>query len=465
MSQSLMPSFQANQISLRLRLAAWLGLVLLASMIGLSVAARSHADAAANRSYDRMLLGSALSIAETISINGDEIRIDLPYAALDMLSAAPDDRVFYSVTGPSGEYITGNAELPMAEGFRPRDEPHFFDANFKGEKFRFATLGREIARSSKTGWIWVEVGQSRRARNALGRELFLNAILPIGAMMIIVLLFVWFAIGRALSPLRKIGQEIAGRQPNDLTPINSSVPQDVAPLIISLNVFMRRLDENIEALRSFIADAAHQMRTPLAALRAQAQMSDEDDQDELRKGLQAVERNAAKLTRLLDQLLSDSTVTHRSDIRDFSPFDLGRNLRQCLLEAAPMRSDATFSFKSSCEDATYTGDSVMIGEAVKNLIHNAVHHGDGESKGVDVTLEEYAGNYVISVSDHGKGVSDTQSEVLFERFARHNHQASGFGLGLAIVKRVVVSHHGKIKLFNRKGGGLTVEISLPKSAP
>lgn len=457
-----MPKTLPKTPSLRVRLAGSFCLVFLVGMLALYFGARSHAEAAANRSYDRLLLGSALSIAETISIAGDEIRVDLPYAALDMLSAAPEDRVFYSVVGPHDEQITGEVDLPSEDGFRDNDGPYFFDAEYKGEMVRFAVLGRQIARAQQTGWIRVQVGQTRRARNAFAGELLLSALLPIAIMTLAALGAVWLIIGWALRPLHSIGRNLASRQPNDLTPIGTAVPSDLAPLVVSLNMFMTRLRENIEALRSFIAEAAHQMRTPLAALRAQAQTVDMDDPADLKRGLEAVERNAEKLTRLLNQLLSDSTVTHRSDVRDFEEFDLRRTIRQCLLETVPQRAGARFNFQCELDDAPMIGDVIMIGEAIKNLIHNSVTHGGGERAGIDVSLEDEDQSYIITIADRGPGISDDATETLFKRFSRQNKAASGFGLGLAIVKRVVDSHGGRVSLANRPGGGLMARIELPK---
>ena len=457
-----MPKTLPRTISLRVRLAGSLCLVFLVGMLSLYFAARSHAEAAANRSYDRLLLGSALSIAETISIAGEDVRVDLPYAALDMLSAAPDDRVFYSVTGPRGDRVTGDTDLPSEAGFRDHEGPYFFDAEYKGEMVRFAVLARQIARAQQTGWIKVQVGQTRRARNAFAGELLLSALLPIAGMTVAALGSVWLIIGWALRPLHSIGRNLAGRQPNDLTPIDTAAPSDLAQLVVSLNMFMTRLRENIDALRSFIAEAAHQMRTPLAALRAQAQTIDTDDPEDMKRGLAAVERNAEKLTRLLNQLLSDSTVTHRSDVRDFEEFDLRRTIRLCLQEAVPQHGVARYAFHCDLDEAPLTGDVVMIGEAIKNLIHNAVTHGGGENIRIDVSLHVEGLRYIVMIEDRGPGISEASADSLFKRFSRQNTSVSGFGLGLAIVKRVVDSHGGTISLSNRKGGGLSARIELPR---
>lgn len=451
-----------NSLSLRVRLAGWLGLLFLAGMVALYVAAQSYATAAANKSYDRLLLGSALSISETLTVDNHQIRVDLPYAALDMLSAAPDDRVFYAVEGPDGNVITGNFDSRFLSAPAGDEQLDYIDHAFGEERVRLAILRRDIAVPDGTGQILIVVGQSRVARDQLARSLVLNAITPIAAMTVIALISTWFIIGWSLAPLRQLGLQLASREPNDLAPVDAVMPSDLAPLVGSINTFMRRLRNNIDTLKSFIADAAHQMRTPLAALRAQAQAVDPDDPDDLRRGLIAVERNAEKLTHLLNQLLTDSTVTHRSDIRDFEEFDLVRMLRSCISEVSTYDNRTMIELNSDFEKAPYVGDFLMISEAVKNLVHNAFRHGNGAKTGIAVNLSACKQSYVIAVEDSGPGVADLDKARQFQRFARTSGSTGGFGLGLAIVKRVADSHDGEVRIENKPTGGLCVSLVLPR---
>ncbi|HJP68884.1 MAG TPA: sensor histidine kinase N-terminal domain-containing protein, partial [Sphingomicrobium sp.] len=328
----------SKPISIRSRLAATMGLLFISAIVGLYVAAKSYADYAADRSYDRLLFGSALSIMDTLSITQGQVEVDLPYASLDMLSAAPDDKVFYRVVGPDGATVTGYPDLPSAPGgFRTLahsspQKTDFFDASYRGEPVRFVVIGREIAQPGAKGWVWTQVGQTKIARNALARELVLSSLLPIMVVTVLALALVWLGIGRALRPLEEVGRDIGSREPADLRPIVTPVPQEIAPVIQAMNGFMRRLEGNIEGLRSFIADAAHQVRTPLAALLAQVQVATDahNEPEELRRRLAAVQRNAEKLSRLANQLLSDATVRHRADLGQSEQFDLVQTVQQAI---------------------------------------------------------------------------------------------------------------------------------------
>lgn len=457
----------ARTTSLRTRLAGTLGLFFLVGLAALYAGAVSYARLAADKSYDRLLAGSALSIAETLSFEGGKVQVDIPYASLDMLSAAPDDRVFYRVIGPDRRTVTGYSDIPNGKSRRADSESvgYFYDARYRGEEVRFVSLGREIAQPGRPGWVYVQVGQTRRARDALARELVINSLAPILLMTVLALAIVWFGVDRALRPLGRLSAELAARQPEELLPLATAVPKEIVPVAESIDGFMARLSANIEMLRSFIADAAHQIRTPLAAIHAQAQVAEDGDPDEMRRGLVAVRRNAAKLTRLVNQMLADATVQHRSEVRDFTDFDLLHAVRQCVREAVPVAEDSDVRFKSPLRVAPMFGDAIMICEAVKNLIQNALTHGRSEHGEVDIELVEAdEGGYLLCVSDRGPGIPADRYDQMFERFARGGTGAPGAGLGLPIVRRAIMSHGGTISLVNRAGGGLRVEVVLPVKA-
>jgi len=452
--------------SLRLRLVAMLGALFLGGMLVLYIAASSYARVAADRSYDRLLSGSALSIAETLSGTQGSIRVDLPYSALDMLSSAPEDRVFYSVIGPDRRLVTGYADLP-GSGFRNiagidgGDAFKFFDAPYRSEIVRFVELHREIATQGQRGWVQVRVGQTRRAREALAQELLIGALAPIALLTVLALLAVWFGVNRTLRPLARLGEELASRQPEDLHPLPLPVPTEMTPMVGAMNGFMLRLRLNIETLRTFIADAAHQLRTPLAAIHAQVQLAEEDDPTELRATLAAVRRNTTKLTRLMDQMLSDAAVSYRSDNRSFESFDLVAVTQRSVREAVPLAEDSDVRFMTFVESAPCFGDAFTISEAIKNVVQNAITHGRRGEAEVLVSLDAQADDYLLSVADRGPGIPPHERDLVFERFARGKTDAPGAGLGLAIVRQVVTSHGGSIDLADRPGGGLVVTLRLP----
>ena len=186
------------------------------------------------------------------------------------------------------------------------------------------------------------------------------------------------------------------------------------------------------------------MRTPLAALRAQAQLAlDDDDPEDMRRSLQAIERNATHMSRLLNQLLSDASVIHRSHLQRFAAVDLAETVHQALHEALPQASPAPrVQLAMTAEPVQVRGDA-LLREAIKNLVDNALKYGGDGPLQIALTVE--SGQAVLTIADHGAGIAAADAERVFERFARgEGARSGGAGLGLAIVKRVVDSHGGRI---------------------
>ncbi len=441
-----------------------MALLFLAGMVALYIAAYAYGRTAADRSYDRLLAGSARSIAETLVTTANGFDVDIPYSAFDLLSAAPDDRIFYRVYEQTGRTVTGYADLPPSPT-KPRASAYradaaFFTADYRGEPVRFVTVGRRLAMDgvkSQPRLIWVEVGQTRRAHESLVTDLVFRSLLPIVLMTVVALLVVWLGIGHALRPLKTIGDELTARAPTDLDAIKAPVPIEVAPLISAINGFMARLASNIQTLRGFVAEAAHQLRTPIASLRAQAQVADRTSLEDMDRSLDAVERNAARLTRLVNQMLSDATMSHRSDIRHSAAFDLGDMLREVVHEAAAFggASDCTLACPEG--DTPMIGDPLMLSEGLRNIIDNGRTHGTGP---VEVELRVEGDRYIVDIADRGPGISADSKAIVFDRFVRGTGGSKGAGLGLAIARQAVESHGGAIDLLDRDGGGLNVRVTL-----
>lgn len=448
--------------SLRRTLTLYLGLLLAVFAVALLFAARDYGQRAANRSYDHLLVSSALSIIDSVALVDAQWQVDLPYASLDLLAMAPDDRVFYRVYDARGRTVTGYPDLPPPP--RPAsDEPQLFDAAYSGETVRFVVVSRRVSSPSAQAEVRVQVGQTRRAREAVAQDIVNRALLAIGVLSLLSLALVAFGVHRAFRPLVKVERELSRREPSDLSPLDARVPREMDQMVAALNRFMARLSSSNETLRAFMAEAAHQMRTPLAALRAQAQLAlDDEDPEDMRRSLVAIDRNATHMSRLLNQLLSDASVIHRSNLQRFAPVDMVEIVHQALHEALPQALPAPrVQLAVGVASSRVQGDALLLREAIKNLIDNALKYGGNGPLQVALTEE---GTYsVVTIADHGPGIAPGDAERVFERFARGEDAApGGAGLGLAIVKRVVDSHGGQIDLSNRPAGGLVATIRLPR---
>ncbi|CAB3951267.1 Adaptive-response sensory-kinase SasA [Achromobacter insolitus] len=466
------PAAAQGRISIKRRLLAMLLALFIAALATLYLLVRGYAQQTADTTYDQLLRSSALSIADSLQLVQGEWRMDMPYASLALLEQAPRDRVFYRVGDAGGALISGYADLPAPPG-RGNDgaaySPRLYDARYQGAPVRIAWMERKIAGPRNAETALIQVAQTREARNALAESILWRGTLALIGFTAAALALAYWGLLRSLAPIRRIERELAARSASDLHPIAAPVPEELDTLVHSLDGFMARLSDNLDTLRLFIAEAAHQLRTPLAALHAQMEIAlDEEDPAEQRRSLMAVLRNAEKLSRLVNQLLSDASVIHRSNVRHFQPVDLAELLRQAVYDTVPQadpQPDVRLHLPSHAPGGnppTVLGDSLMLREAFKNLIDNALRHGATDDGHIDVRLERQDREWRISVSDQGPGIPPALANAAFERFVRGpNPRSPGAGLGLSIIKRVVDIHQGRLALSNRVNGGLEAAITLP----
>jgi len=444
----------AHNASIRRTLWTYLALLSLAALIVLFFAARAYGQREGNRAYDHLLISSALSILDQTALVGDDWQVDLPYSALSLLAMAPDDRVFYRIFAADGRQITGDPSLPEPPASAASGAVQLFDAAYSGEPVRFALARRQLASPSAQGEVIVQLGQTRRARDALAAEIITRALAVMIVLTLLWLPLTALGIHRALHPLRQIERDLSRREPSDLTPLTTPAPAEMRQLILTLNRFMAKLAASHAALRAFMGEAAHQMRTPLAALRAQAQagLDELDDPPQMHKSLSAIDRNAGQMTRLLNQMLSDASVAHRVQEQRFETIDLAKLIRD-------VADNGRISLHLPDTAAWVHGERLLLGEAIKNLLDNArkyAHNGP-----IELCLTGDGTMWEIQVIDHGPGIPAIDAERLFERFTRGSSSIDGAGLGLAIVRRVAQAHSGQITLHNRESGGLTASLRLP----
>ncbi|MFY3334591.1 sensor histidine kinase N-terminal domain-containing protein [Achromobacter xylosoxidans] len=463
----------SRRISVRRRLLAMLLALFVAGLGALYLLVRGYAQQTADTTYDQLLRASVLSMADSLQLVQGEWQMDMPYASLALLEQAPRDRVFYRVAAADGALISGYADLPAppAHGADASADTQLFTATYQDQPVRVAWMERKIAGPRATETALIQVAQTREARNALAASILWQGTLTLIGFTAAALALAYWGLQRSLSPIQRIERELAARSAADLHPIAAPVPEELDTLVHSLDGFMARLSENLDTLRLFIAEAAHQLRTPLAALHAQMEVAlDEEDPAEQRRSLLAVLRNAEKLSRLVNQLLSDASVIHRSNVRKFGPVDLAELLSQAVYDTVPQadpQPDVRLHLPAAQEGALprIAGDSLMLREAFKNLIDNALRHGASADGHIDVRLERDDAGWRITVADQGPGIPAALAQSTFERFSRGpNPRTPGAGLGLSIIKRVVDIHHGRLSLSNRPGGGLEAVVLLPSSA-
>lgn len=452
--------------SLQRRLLSLMALGFIILLLIISLLLWNYARGAANRTYDLLLAGAALSVLERVSPGPNGPSVDLPSSAMEILALAPDDRVVYRVFSPDTGAITGESDLPFPPEVSLQATPVFFDAPY-GDPFRFVLQGRQLNSPDGRLWVAVQIGQTLDARRAQQMSLFLNGMAGLAGISLIGLGFVWLAIQRALRPLRQIEADLRARSPGDLTPFADTSPREINGLFEAINGFIARLDRNLKLTEGFIADVAHQTRTSLSALQGHLSLAaDSDDPKQMHARLVRAERQAERTVRLTNQLLANAMVIHRSDRATLKPVALKPVVRDTLAELlrdSRMRKIIVTFEADHVEDGDdmLIADALSIREALRNLIDNAVRHGPPDNK-IDIALDIENDALMLKVEDAGPGIAEADRGRATERFSSIKQDTAGSGLGLAIVQAVADGHGAKVHLGTSRMGGLAVTIAFPR---
>jgi len=316
---------------------------------------------------------------------------------------------------------------------------------------------------------FVVVGQNHSARDRVATELALHLLIPMIVGLPLMALGVWWAVGRALRPLDRTAGAVARMSPETLEPVGGegALPSEIAPLVTAIDRLIGRVHEALENERRFTADAAHELRTPLAALKVQAQVAGRtEDADARRKALDQVTLGVDRMTHLVEQLLTLARLQPEAAARECSSQDLARIAQDVCAALASSALARRRTLALDAQAAPVCGNAVWLEVLLRNLVDNALRYSP-EGGCVEVRVGTRAGASVVSVMDDGPGMTASERQSLSARFARgQGTQGEGVGLGLSIVRRVVDLHGGTIEFADglpREGGcGLCVTVRFPE---
>jgi two-component system sensor histidine kinase TctE len=452
--------------SLRRGLLAWL--LISTVVIGALALIDTYREAVktANIVSDRVLAGSALAIAERVVVAEDgSLEVDIPYVALEMLTSAAQDRVFYRVDGPPGQFITGYQNLPSVANLNGQSAV-YTDAQFRGEPIRVAALERSASTGINSVPFVVTVAETTIARRQLTQAILLRSAFRLLMMILGAAVIVWIAVTFSLRPLYRLGDAIAERSPDDLHPIDQSVPSEVEGLVETVNSFMVRLQSALDALRHFSGNASHQLRTPLAIIRTQLALSArattlEEAQAAARKGDEAVAHAERILAQLL--LMAKIDAAGSAEPKPLEIIDLVALAQQITGDRVPGAGEAGIDLGFEGESkALIRAEPLLIGELLRNLIENAIAYA-GKGAEVTVRVETEASGVRLDVEDNGPGIPPENRQVVRQRFARGGRgQAPGMGLGLPIVEEIAGLFGGHLVLGEGpEGKGLKASVTFP----
>lgn len=453
---------RALSLRLRLFIVILTPLILMALLMGFW--RFSAAQNTAEELFDRTLLSAALAISRDVAVSGGDA---LSPTTREMIRDAAGGEVFYHATGPGGIYVTGFAYPPIARADQagPDGNLRFFGAVYRNEPVRVLQITERVTFETMTGDATVTVWQRLADRNAFAVELAVRAAAIIGVLLVTLALVVWFGVGLGLRPLTDLHEAIAARSPDDLSTIKRPVPVEVRGIVATLNRLFDQVERSITAQKDFIANAAHQLRNPAAAVQSMAEaLQDartEADRVERTGELVAAARSSARIT---NQLLSLERLQAADKANLSETFDLGTLTRELCAEIGPsiLSRGIDFELIESATALPVNGDRVFVCEAIRNLIDNALKHGGPRLSSISVELGEDVGSARVTVQDDGIGLSPADRDAAFGRFSQIT-PSTGSGLGLAITASVAERHGGRLEIEPAEiGARISLKIPLQR---
>ena len=431
------------------------------------------AQGIANKPFDRALEFNVQALAQLITVQNQRASFNLPQPAREILRADDSDEVFYQVLGGKGELLGGERELPL-----PTDdekglpgEVRLRDDELRGVAVRVAYtwVKLPIATTAATGTLQpalVQVAETREKRSVLATEIIKGVMLPQFVILPLAVLLVWLALARGIKPLHLLEQRIRRRRPDDLSPLDDkAVPMEVAPLVQSVNDLLTRLNDSIATQKRFLADAAHQLKTPLAGLRMQADLAQREgtSTDDLKKSLQQIGRSSIRATHTVNQLLALARAESGGIHISRQPCDLAQLtmevVQDCVPRALEKRIDLGYEgVQPGAPGGLLDGNLTLLRELVRNLVDNAINYtpSSAERPGVvtaRVLTDPFGGVLLLQVEDSGPGIAEAERELVFQPFYRTlGNEADGSGLGLPIVQEIARQHGATVTLEDTHPG-------------
>jgi len=419
-----------------------------------------------DNAYDRWLLDSAHSLIQEVKVKDNHVAVELPPAALEIFKWDDDDKTYFKIMSKQQGMIAGDKFVP--EPLAPDTDwtgPVFFDDDLYGEPVRVVSMLVKLADSGET--IFVNVAETTNKRRGMMLDILLADVIPQVILVTFTTLYLLRGLQRGLQPLHALAKQISERSNRDLSPISEQhIFLEVRTLTDTINQLLQRLALAIATQQRFITNAAHQLRTPLAGLKLQAERAlREQDVTKMQPALQQIQSSADRMSHLTTQLLvlaKTEPVQGSTDLKWLNLYELAKTACINWLPKA-MQKNMELSFESTGQNLQVRGDELLLSELLANLLDNAICYGH-ESGNIVVSVQANP-SPVLVISDDGPGIPEQELDKVVERFYRiPGSPGNGCGLGLAIVKEIADLHHAQLKVSHGENGiGTRVELIFDSS--
>ena len=421
--------------------------------------------------FDNALYDSAYSIYQLIQKSDDSIdNLSLPKNEKQFILNDQSDVIFYNVVDTTGKVLNGNNDAGlMPQTTHPATNPYFRDGTVQNLNVRIVTTLVNIQKNGVELPVFIQVAETLNKREALASNVLIDIIVPQLILVLFTIAIIWFGVERGLQPLFDLQAAVSKRSYLDLSAIElPDVPTEVMILVNSVNSLMRQLESVLNAQNRFIADAAHQLRTPLAGAQAQLELAlseskPEQHQQLLERVSASMERLSHTITQLLSLARNQQDASHNMAL---TPVNLNKIAQEVTTDMVPtaIKKGLDLGFEADSQKTMVLGDSKRLKEMLYNLVDNAVLYTPAGGK-VTVKVQREAGEIVLSVIDNGPGIPKAEREKVFERFHRvMGTGQEGSGLGLSIVMEIAQLHQANIEIADEpRKKGLNIQVSFAEA--
>ncbi|MDP1658455.1 MAG: sensor histidine kinase N-terminal domain-containing protein [Methylotenera sp.] len=453
--------------SIRQKLLNWLLILLIPSLLVGTVSAYYLANYFANLAYDRALSRSALALADELEVKNGRMVVDLPESTLNFLEYdIDDDYRYYQIQDQNNKVVLGEDKLALPKVLPKAAKSTFYDAKLEGQTLRMVALNFPLSDIGGKGSAIVLIGETTTKRDKMAEEIIAIMLVPQIILIVLIVVLVNLGIKRGLISLEKLKDLISLRLPSDTHPLEErDAPEELQPLLHAMNELIMKEKGAVNERRHFLANAAHQLKTPLAGLKIQAEAAlREDDLASIQHALKQISTGSDNLARLANQLLSLARAEPEGvAVQLFISLDLVRLVNEVTSDWVSRALAKNIDLGVSCQlqQLKINGNAVLLQELLNNLIDNAIRYNHTGAK-VTASLTTQDNEAILAVQDNGLGIALNEQKKVFERFYRVLGTAeSGCGLGLAIVQEIAHQHHARVELGytnTQQQKGTTVKV-------
>ena len=460
---NLLQKINFPNLSIKQRLVLQLGIVTILIAFSLFFLIKNITNQVMTTTQDRLLTASLNSIIDKFYTSNKDISLDLPYDTFSLLGAISEDKLFYKIDY-NDKFLTGYQKFPMVLKYGNLRKPIFYDLIFENEKIRVAAIKHSIYVNGKKNLLFIKIGQTLNFQSSISSQITNNLLLIILIFMVLSIILVLLATRIALQPITLLANDLNKRKPNDLTLVKNNVPIELAPLILSLNSFVKKFRGVLRTTETFVAEAAHHIRTPLAIVKSESEIAFLKSKTKSnREHLRNIIRSIDETNRYTTQLLDNAMVLYRLEKLEKQNFSITKSLVHLINVFKPaadlkdINLSTTFNFKSKF----IVTDKLLFETAIRNLIDNSIKYAPIETN-INLDYKFFNNVHEIKIKNQINKKLNTSKSALFKRFYRGQNSKNivGSGLGLSLVNEIILGLNGQFKILKYKEKEFCISVQF-----